>query len=217
MASRLYPFLHFDSGVNWQHVDPTILRSLNRLGMSKGVTITVTSGFRTVAQQQYLRDHAKELGLVRGVTVAKPGTSDHNRGAAVDATVDGKPIGKVFAASAFAKVGLKYLPNDPVHVTYLSSKEGGSSAAATTAPTGTTGAAPPSSIQTPFTQPPPTSNPLPGPDVQLPGSVQYQADPNTNPDPNNTAATLWQQVAQGSLVSPETQQMLANAQLSGGQ
>ena len=123
MASRAYPFLHFASGVDWKDVKPDILAGLNRLGASQKTVITITSGFRSVAEQQYLWDNSKKLGLVRGKTVAKPGSSDHNFGAAVDATVGGRPIGNVFSSKAFAKVGLKYLPGDPVHVTYLSSRK----------------------------------------------------------------------------------------------
>lgn len=37
----------------------------------------ISSGVRTLKQQQYLWDNAAKLGLIRGVSVAKPGTSNH--------------------------------------------------------------------------------------------------------------------------------------------
>lgn len=95
--------------------------------MNIGKTITITSGYRTDQQQKYLWDNSTKLGLVRGVTVAAPGSSDHNRGTAVDAEINGRPIGDVLPESVFAKAGLKYLPKDRVHITYESSPEGGGS------------------------------------------------------------------------------------------
>lgn len=222
MASRstIYPFLHFQAGVDWKDVKPELLSSLNRLGMQGGKVITITSGYRSVAEQTYLWDNAKKLGLVHGVTVAKPGTSDHNFGRAVDATVDGKPVGKVFSQQQFAKVGLKYLPRDTVHVTFLSSKEGGSSVPATdpSSATGQTaapvdqsaGAYAPTPVVAPSSPAPPNALGTPGPDVQLPGSVDYTISPH------HEVAGMWNQAAQGDLVSPDTLNMLRNAQLSAG-
>lgn len=38
---------------------------------------TINEGWRSLETQQYYWDHAEEMGLVRGVTVAAPGTSNH--------------------------------------------------------------------------------------------------------------------------------------------
>jgi hypothetical protein len=65
-------------------------------------------------------------------------------------------------------------------------------------------------VAPPNATPPPTALGVPGPDVQLPGSVDYTVEPH------NEQAALWGQVAQGDLVSPETQAMVRNAQLSSG-
>lgn len=72
------------------------------------------------------------------------------------------------------------------------------------APFDVQGVAPPNAV------PPPTALGVPGPEVSLPGSVDYTVDPH------NEQASLWGQVAQGDLVSPETQAMVRNAQLSSG-
>lgn len=68
----------------------------------------------------------------------------------------------------------------------------------------------PGTVQPPVSPAPPTALATPGPDVQLPGSVDYTITPH------HEVASLWSQAAQGPLVSPETQQMLANANLSAG-
>lgn len=93
----------------------------------------------------------------------------------------------------------------------------GASTAPSTQPDQTTSTAPAvaqaldlnANIAPPTPVPPPTAMGVPSPDVQLPGSVNYAADPQ-----NNTAS-LWGQVAQGNLVSPETQAMLQNATMTG--
>lgn len=71
-------------------------------------------------------------------------------------------------------------------------------------------AAGPSQVFAPQSPAPPNALGTPGPDVQLPGSVDYTISPH------HEVASLWQQAAQGDLVSPETQQLLTNAQLSAG-
>lgn len=58
-----------------------------------------------------------------------------------------------------------------------------------------------------FTAPPPTASPAPGPDVQMPGSVNYQT---------NDLAALWDQLASQNFASPETRQFAQNASILGG-
>jgi hypothetical protein len=65
-------------------------------------------------------------------------------------------------------------------------------------------------LNAPVSPAPPTALQTPQPDVQLPGSVDYTISPH------HEVASLWQQAAQGQFVSPETQQLLTNAQLSAG-
>lgn len=59
-------------------------------------------------------------------------------------------------------------------------------------------------------QAPPNALGTPGADVELPGSVNYTLTPH------HEAYGLWQQAASGTMVSPETMQMVSNAQLSAG-
>lgn len=65
-------------------------------------------------------------------------------------------------------------------------------------------------VSAPPGQAPPTALGTPGPDVEMPGSVDYSLTPN------HAAYGLWQQAAQGTLVSPDTIAMVKNAQLSAG-
>ncbi len=65
-------------------------------------------------------------------------------------------------------------------------------------------------VTAPSVAPPPTALAAPQPDVELPGSQSYTLFPHQQ------TVSLWQQAAQGSLVSPETQQFLQNAQVIAG-
>jgi hypothetical protein len=85
---------------------------------------SVTSGLRSTAKQQYLWDHASQLGLVRGVSVARPGTSEHERGRAIDVS----DIGGFQRAMASAPPGARLLwrgPSDPVHFSVSGHARGG--------------------------------------------------------------------------------------------
>lgn len=68
-------------------------------------------------------------------------------------------------------------------------------------------------VSAPADVPPPNAAPTPEPDVELPGSVGYTLDPFQS---YRQAADLWQQVAASDFVSPETQQLLSNANLASG-
>lgn len=66
-------------------------------------------------------------------------------------------------------------------------------------------------VQPPVSPAPPTALTTPGPDVQMPGSVDYTISPH------HEVYGLWQQAAQSSpFVSPDTANMVRNAQLSAG-
>jgi hypothetical protein len=85
---------------------------------------SITSGLRSTAKQQYLWDHASQLGLVRGVSVARPGTSEHERGRAIDVS----DIGGFQRAMASAPPGARLLwrgPSDPVHFSVSGHARGG--------------------------------------------------------------------------------------------
>ncbi|CAF3989890.1 unnamed protein product, partial [Rotaria sp. Silwood1] len=49
-----------------------------------GVTITITSGFRTIARQQYFWNCYQTKSCNGGRQAARPGTSNHGRGIALD-------------------------------------------------------------------------------------------------------------------------------------
>lgn len=85
---------------------------------------SVSSGYRSVAEQAYLYDHAEELGLVRGKTVAAPGSSSHQSGDAVDVT----DVPGFAAAMALAPESIRLynrVPNDAVHFSVSGFAEGG--------------------------------------------------------------------------------------------
>lgn len=218
MANQ-YAYLRFQGGVDWKDVNPKLLRKLNALGRNERQMITVTSGFRTVAEQQYLWDNATALGLVRGVTVAKPGESDHQHGTAVDATVNGQPIGQAFSKAAFVKVGLKFLPKDTVHVTFLSSKEGGkftpsgaSDTGATSTPAQQTAPVDPALVtqqQDAISQIPQIGGaPLAQPPLSA-AEGDFQVTPQSSGD------STWQLIASQGQVSQDTIRLAQLASLSG--
>lgn len=65
------------------------------------------------------------------------------------------------------------------------------------------------SVVPPVAIPSPSDTMIGGSNLQMPGSVDYQIDPSH-------VTSLWQMAAGSELVSPETQQMLSNAQLAAG-
>lgn len=78
----------------------------------------------------------------------------------------------------------------------------------TTTPTSNNALTPtPTAIVAPQAPPLPTDLPLPGVGLQMPGTVKFV--------PHQLAA-LWQSVAQDDLVSPDTQRLIQNAQLTAG-
>ena len=102
---------------------PQVLRAL-AWARAHGWSGSVTSGRRSTASQQYLWDNSARLGLVRGVSVAKPGTSMHERGLAVDVT----DVAGFQRAMASAPAGARLIwrgPTDPVHFSTTGHQLGG--------------------------------------------------------------------------------------------
>lgn len=134
--ARKYAFLDFQPGVDWKDVNAGLLGKLNRLGMKTGKTITITSGFRSRAEQERLYARYVSSGYDPRYVAAKPGQSNHEKGLAIDAVVDGKPVGAFFSRQTLAKYGLTTLynskgqPFDTVHIELLG---GGKPTAAPTA------------------------------------------------------------------------------------
>jgi hypothetical protein len=85
IADLLHPA---SSSVHLQQVDPSLLGRLYALALELGKPLTLTSGYRSGTG---------------GVGFAG---DPHTHGIAVDAVVDGKPIGDVVPQSTFARLGL---------------------------------------------------------------------------------------------------------------
>jgi TP901 family phage tail tape measure protein len=85
---------------------------------------TITSGYRSVAEQQYLWDNASSLGLVRGKTVAAPGSSSHQRGEAVDVS-DIPGFARAMAMMPASERLYSLVLNDPVHFSVSGRRKGG--------------------------------------------------------------------------------------------
>ena len=75
-----YSNLDFAPNVNWQRVSPTLLQNLNIIMRRLGKTALIISGYRTPAHS---------------VAVGGFANDPHTKGIAVDATVNGQPIGYV--------------------------------------------------------------------------------------------------------------------------
>lgn len=87
-----YPNLRFAAHTDWQHVNPTLLNILQRVAAAHGVTVDVISGYRNNA-------YSASVGGFAG--------DPHSRGLAVDAYINGQPIGDVIPASYWAKMGVR--------------------------------------------------------------------------------------------------------------
>lgn len=91
---------------------PALLRRLEALARKRGQKLTVTSGLRTYNEQQVLWNNRAN----NPNPVAKPGTSRHESGRAVDVTIGGRPIQSVIPYAELVGAGLRPLKGDPVHV-----------------------------------------------------------------------------------------------------
>jgi len=94
-----------------------IARNLPRVAASQGFRARVTSGYRSRASQARL--YARYQAGLQPYPVAPPGTSDHEKGIALDVvTTDVQKL-----VALLASVGLNwYGPGDPVHFTLAAVK-----------------------------------------------------------------------------------------------
>ena len=102
-----YPHLTGDLDAN-----PELLQRLETLAAQRGETWKITSGMRTVAEQQVLWDNRH----TNPFPVAPPGTSNHQHGNSADVTINGRPIQDVVPAAELIRAGIKPLAGDAVHV-----------------------------------------------------------------------------------------------------
>ena len=91
---------------------PEILKRLDALAGKKGVKFHVTSGYRSIEEQQRLWDNRAS----NPNPVAPPGKSRHHRGEAADVSIGGRPIQSVISAAELRAAGLNPLAGDPPHV-----------------------------------------------------------------------------------------------------
>lgn len=222
--ARRYPFLIIASGVSLAHVSAKLLTKLNALGAALGKQITVVSGYRSFAEQKYLWDHAKELGLVRGKTVAAPGHSDHQFGKAVDVTIGGRALGDAVSSKVLRKYGLATLNGDAPHTFLLGQHNSGTAAqdaqaTPTSAPVDTPAGAPGAAgasldVSAVPQQHPPTGPPDPSvttPPVMEPGSVPAQGFTS------RSLADTWRLIAASPLATPDVQTFLNRAEADSAQ
>jgi LAS superfamily LD-carboxypeptidase LdcB len=106
-ASASYAHLDGDTDAN-----PELLAKLDALAAQRGMKFHITSGLRTVAEQQRLWDSRASNPF----PVARPGTSRHQSGRAADVTIGGRPIQQVIPAADLRAAGLNPLAGDAVHV-----------------------------------------------------------------------------------------------------
>jgi hypothetical protein len=106
-APGTYPHLDGDLDSN-----PELLARLERLAESKGMHFHITSGLRTLAEQQRLWDNRGS----NPYPVARPGSSRHESGNAADVTINGQAIQTVIPADDLRAAGIAPLAGDAVHV-----------------------------------------------------------------------------------------------------
>jgi hypothetical protein len=150
----------------------------------------VNVGDRVKAGTPLMSGGSAELGFAQNSAPVAPLVGGF--GAKTQPTSAGKDF------LAFAKKGAAHTPDYS-----LGNLTGTAAANQTSAPLASSVVPPPSVV-------PPTAPQAVGVDVQLPGSVAYTITPHQQ------AAQLWEQAASGDFVSPETQQLLANAKIVGG-
>jgi hypothetical protein len=102
-----YPHLSGDLDAS-----PELLQRLEALAARRGESFTITSGTRTIAEQQRLWDNRAN----NPYPVARPGTSRHQSGHAADVTIGGRAIQDVIPAAELRAAGLSPLAGDSVHV-----------------------------------------------------------------------------------------------------
>ena len=106
-APGSYPHLTGDLDAS-----PEILQRLETLAAKRGETFNVTSGHRSIEEQQRLWDNRHSNPF----PVARPGSSRHQSGRAADVTIGGQPIQNVISAAELRAAGLAPLAGDAVHV-----------------------------------------------------------------------------------------------------
>lgn len=87
-----YSNIRFGSQVDWQHVNPRLLKAINDVARSQGKVVDVNSGYRS-------NQYSQKVGGFAG--------DPHSRGLAVDAYVNGVPINKAINPSVWQAYGVR--------------------------------------------------------------------------------------------------------------
>ena len=103
------PYPHLSGDLD---ADAEVLRKAETLARDFGRNFYITSGLRTHAEQHRLWNSRANNPF----PVARPGTSRHELGRALDVLVDGRPIQDVVPAALIRKHGLFPLAGDAAHV-----------------------------------------------------------------------------------------------------
>jgi hypothetical protein len=90
--SQRYPNLVAQSQVDWHHINPRLLMILQKEAEKRGVHVVVISGYRS-------RDYNAKIGGAQ--------QSNHTKGLAVDAYINGHPIGDVIPPEEWARLGVR--------------------------------------------------------------------------------------------------------------
>lgn len=114
-----YKFLQTEGGATLQGVDPKLLAAAERLGQFEHAPLTVASGYRDYAKQAALYSRYVQSGYNNAYIAAKPGTSNHESGHALDLLINGRPIDSLGEA-VLARFGLHNgVPGDHPHTTLI--------------------------------------------------------------------------------------------------
>lgn len=112
-------YLDNSLGKDITHVNWVLLTRLNSFGRAAGSKVLITSGFRSRQEQEALYAAYVACGYCIEHIAAKPGTSNHERGEAIDCDFQGSPMGYQ-PAFLLAKYKLHCsVSGDPVHCTRI--------------------------------------------------------------------------------------------------
>lgn len=116
-------WLHVSGDSTLEGVNPTLVSAVAALAASIGKPITVTSGHRDRDEQAGLYQRYVNSGFNRAYIAAKPGLSNHERGQALDLTIDGVPIENAVPADVLRRYGLwNSVPGDRPHTVLLGTR-----------------------------------------------------------------------------------------------
>jgi len=89
---RQYPNLQANGNVDWVHINPRLLQIVNDEAAKKGVVAVLNSGYRSSV-------YNRQIGGAQD--------SRHQAGLALDAYINGHPIGEVIPPEEWAKLGVR--------------------------------------------------------------------------------------------------------------